>query len=236
MKLWPTNNQQVLEGMNAHESKFSILTNGQKLYHPWYLDGGGGDYRHYFLRALSDYGKPKYVNAYEWCCGHSIIGFEILTHGKCENLTVSDYYDVAVNVSLENAKNLGYESRVKGYITPVVSSIPLTEKWDLVVGNPPNSMNGDYFIQQGKKDNLTDEHINHSLRLAVDEEFECHRECFNNLKNYITEDADVFITLHETVFTYFSEKIGEPAGFVITNVIDMMPRDTSLKIAHIKVK
>jgi methylase of polypeptide subunit release factors len=235
MKTWPTENtKNSLDEMNTHISKFVLLTNGQKLYCDWHLDGGGTDYRNYFLKAIADFGKSHYNFAYEWCCGHSILGFEALTNGICDTLAISDCHDLAVNTSLDNAKRLGYEDKVIGYITPKISNIPNTEKWDLVIGNPPNSMNGDNFIRHGEENGYTEEHILHELRIAVDDNFETHKEFFGNIKNYLNEDADIFITLHATMIHYTVEQITEPNGFVIKNVIDMMPRDPSLKIVHFK--
>lgn len=235
--LWPTDNlKKVLDKFNTQIPDFSTLSNGLKLYHPWHLDGGGGDYRQYFLTAVKSHGKNYYKHAYEWCCGHSIIGFEILTNGICDNLSLSDYYDLAVEISLDNAQRLGYADKVKGYITPIISSIPHTEQFDLVIGNPPNSMNGDGFISAGKLNGYKPEHILHELRIGVDDNFETHKEFFANIRNYITDDADIFLTIHSTMITMVKKDLSDPAGLEIKNVIDMMPRDPDLKIVHFKIQ
>lgn len=232
--LWPTDNQNALDQMNKHHQGFSHLTNGQFIYHPWYLDGGGNNYRYYFIDVLKKLRKSKYNHAFEWCCGHSIIGFETLVQGYADHLTISDYFDFAVNVSLENAERLGYKDRVTGYITPAISKIPKTEKWDLVISNPPNTFSSDSIVNEGLKLGKTQSHIDLECRITVDNDYEAHREFFQNIKNYLTDGADILLTMHQSVISTISQNLSLPCGFEVVNVFDMIPCDPSLKIVHFK--
>jgi methylase of polypeptide subunit release factors len=224
----------VLDNINPTEPTFSSLSNGQTINHKWYLKGGGNFHYPYFLQAIQAGGKSKYNRCFEWCCGHGIIGWEILTRGICEQLSFSDCYDLAVDTCLANAIHLGYQPVVEGYVASTILSIPQTEKWDLVVGNPPNSGNAEGFIDQATHHNDQPTAMqNMALRITVDQGWVAHREFFENIRSRITDDADIFLTMHDTVLDQM-RPIHESANFRLVSVTDMFPVDTNLKVVHFK--
>lgn len=212
------------------EVKTVTLTSGKSLSFPLYLAGGGDDYKKYFLKAVA--GK-KYNNAFEWCAGHGIMGFELITNDICKTLTFSDCYDKSTEWCLKNAEQLGLQDRIFAYTSDIIGNIPFEHKFDLVIGNPPNSMGFDkqhiekYFTSEDQYDGFI-----HYLRINYDKEFSAHEEFFNNLHSCITDDADILITAQ---YSYRGPlaKISNSAGFEMVKITDMPP-DPNLKIFHYK--
>lgn len=227
--------EEKLNKINLAEDPFSILTNGIKINHPWWLKGGGNFHYPYFLEAIKTHGKPHYNRAFEWCAGHGYIGWELLTNNYCDEMTFSDIYPPAIETCLKNAEDLGYASKVTGYITGTISTIPEEEKWDLVVGNPPNS--GDtagYLEQYSAAKEHPPEMIELALRTTVDQDWQAHKDFFKYIKKHLNPDADIFLSIHNTVIFSLIKSIYEPENFKIISITDMMPWDPDLKVVHFK--
>jgi methylase of polypeptide subunit release factors len=232
MNTVPTN--PVLDLLNNTIPNYSTLTNGMVINHKWYLTGGGQMYYPYFLKAIAQYGgKQKYDRGYEWCCGHGVIGWEVLTQGFCNEMTFSDCYDLAVYTCLQNAKDLGFENVVTGYTTPTITGIPSNEKWDLVVGNPPNGIDSTNYIRDKLDPNQPPEMMDLAIRLTFDNGFKAHTDFFANIQQHLTDDADIFLTAQETLLSYLKSEILKD-DFNIVNIIHMTEIDPGLKIIHIK--
>jgi methylase of polypeptide subunit release factors len=225
------------------------LISGVEITHPVWLCGGGQVYKKYFLKAIGD---KKYKNAFEWCAGHGEIGFEIITAGICETLAFSDLHPGSKEWCLKNAESLNLADKITAYTTPVISGISQHLKWDLVVGNPPNSPGVDHKTLTEMKDRgMNDDHIQLYARTTWDVDLAAHTEFFQNIGNYITPDADVFISVNSTLIDRISKSISTPAGFEIVDIIDMFPdplpeyvrsnyrgstTDPGLKVVHFKQK
>ena len=209
----------------------TILTSGKGIIFPMWLTGGGQVYKKYFLEAIGD---KKYTNAYEWCAGHGEIGFELITNGICKTLAFSDAYDKSAEWCLRNAQDLGLADAISAYTTPRISNIPATVKWDLVVGNPPNSLGVDYTeVKKHRLRNLSEDHLRLHLRTTMDCGFVAHREFFENIKNFIIDDADIFLTVNNRQQADL-EKFSIPCGFEIVKKFDMFPDELNLKIFQFK--
>jgi 16S rRNA G966 N2-methylase RsmD len=226
--------EEELNKLNLHEPTFSTLSNGIKIDHPWWLKGGGNFHYPYFLEAIKQHGKPHYKRAFEWCAGHGFIGWELLTNNYCDELTFSDIYPPAIETCRKNAEQLGYASQVTSYITGTISTISEEEKWDLVVGNPPNSGDvGGYMEQYLGGKNHPPEMIRLAIRTTVDQDWEAHRDFFKHIKKHLNTDADIFLSMHDTVFNLM-KSFYEPENFKMISITDMIPWDPNLKVAHFK--
>jgi methylase of polypeptide subunit release factors len=219
-----------------HSETTTTLSSGKSITYSCKLEGGGIDHREYFLRTIAWYGKPHYQRAFEWCAGHAIIGFEILTNNIADTLTLSDYYDLSIDTCIENAKKLGFSKVVYTYLTSEISNIPITEKWDLVVGNPPNAYDRDHITKwmtdQGSP--FDDELVN-SLRIVLDTDWQAHREFFKNLKDRLSHDADIFLSARdEKEFIGEIEKIANGYGFVLLKEHTAKMPTFDLSIFHFK--
>jgi 16S rRNA G966 N2-methylase RsmD len=237
-----------VEGLNqdCRAIRTATLISGSKITFPTWLCGGGQVHKKYFLKILRN---KRYENAFEWCAGHGEIGFELITAGICKTLSFSDLHPASEKWCLKNAEELGLADQIAAYTTPVIANIPQNKRWDLVVGNPPNSAGVDHVIlARFYEERLSKDHIQLYVRTTFDIEFEAHREFFKNIKNYITADADIFLTVHSTVLDQLMS-LPELSDFKVENVYDMFPdpypeyqtnanspTDPDLKVVHFKQK
>lgn len=205
-----------------------------KITFPTHLDGGGIAMKDDLITAICATGKSQYNRAFEWCAGFGVLGYEVLGMNLTKNLVFSDYYDVAIKNCLDTANNNGLGDRVTGYVTPCIGNIPLTEKWDLVVSNPPHSEDGEGFKYHMNNDpERKHSYIENSARLVVDEQWGIHTEFYANIRDHLTDDADLYII--ESVTDIRNEQMAEAAGLYLvgTHPVTFLPNGT---IYHFKVK
>ena len=168
------------------------LAGNIQLQYPTHLDGGGILYKQDIVNTIRQTGKPKYNRAFEWCAGFGVIGFEVLGQGLCEHIVFSDYYDVAIDNCYQTAKSNNIVNQMSGYTSSTIENIPASEVWDLVVANPPWN-----FSEQKAKDGLgvdfNADNVPNMLRILVDDNYNIHREFFNNIRSHLTDDADVYL-------------------------------------------
>ena len=210
------------------------LTGNIKVTFPTHLDGGGREMKDDLITAICATGKSYYNRAFEWCAGFGVLGYEVLGMNLTKNLVFSDYYDVAIKNCLDTSNMNGLSDRVTGYVTPCIGNIPEYEKWDLVVSNPPHSSDGAGFIDFMNNDpSRKHEFIENGARLVVDENYGIHKEFYENIRNHLTDDADLYII--ESVQEKLFEELATAAGLCLVGKYPV----TFLKngaIYHFKVK
>ena len=102
------------------------------------LVGGGEQYGQDYLTQVARHIGPV-DRLFEWCAGPGFIGFSLLAHGLCRSLCLADINPTAVAACQETVHRNGLGERVTVYRSDGLDAIPPTERWDLVVGNPPHS-------------------------------------------------------------------------------------------------
>ncbi len=107
------------------------------------LDGGGMDFGQDFPRALLELGLARCERIFEYCAGPGYIGHLLMAHGFCEKLTVADINPVAIEAVNHTVSYNRITSLVNVYLSDCLKQIPLTEKWDLIVSNPPHFRSAD---------------------------------------------------------------------------------------------
>lgn len=101
------------------------------------LEGGGRNFGQEYLRVVKEkIGNVDHV--FEFCAGPGFIGFSLLAHGLCNRLTLADVNPEAVKIAEETVEKNKLQDKVSVYHSDSLDSIPESEKWDLVVGNPPH--------------------------------------------------------------------------------------------------
>lgn len=101
------------------------------------LDGGGSRFGQEFIPVVA--GRlARCQHIFEFCAGPGFIGFSLLAHGLCERLTLADINPDAVAACRRTILLNGLEHCCSVYLSDVFDSIPKTEQWDLIVGNPPH--------------------------------------------------------------------------------------------------
>jgi predicted RNA methylase len=79
----------------------------------------------------------KVGRAFEWCAGPGFLGFSLLDRGLCNTLCLADVNPAATEICSETVAAHNLQDRVSVYLSDCFDQIPSTERWDLVIGNPP---------------------------------------------------------------------------------------------------
>ena len=109
-----------------------------KVYYDGKLDGGGTTFGQLYVPIVKRLiGKSK--TCFEAFSGPAFIGFSLLAHDLCEELVVADINPEAINYVKLTVERNRLSNKVRYYVSDVLDGIPESEKFDLVVGNPPIS-------------------------------------------------------------------------------------------------
>ena len=143
------------------------------------LDGGGGATfcQDYLPIVRQRFGKVGRV--FEFCSGPGFIGFSLLGNGLCDSLCLADVNPEAVKVCQKTIVENGLDDRVRVYLSDCLDTIPTTESWDLVVGNPPH-----FF-------GWTGEH--RSNKILYDHGWSVHKRFYANVKRFLNSGASVLL-------------------------------------------
>jgi tRNA1(Val) A37 N6-methylase TrmN6 len=115
-----------------------VTYGGIRVHHKRYLDGGGSAFGQDYIPFLRDRGMPRQARVFEWCAGPAFIGFSLLGFGLCDTLCLADINPDAVRACRRTIAENGLKERVTVYLSDNLDNIPASERWDLVVGNPPH--------------------------------------------------------------------------------------------------
>ena len=181
-------------------------------------DGGGMWFGQEFIAMLKQrYPGRQFDWCWEWCAGPGFIGFNMLDHGICNRLFLSDIYDPAVELAKETAHRAGIADRVHALLFRDLAILPLDYQFDLIVANPPHNSNG-----------ITNFHTaDHGMRLETDPGWTSHKNFFEHVANHLTEDGVIVLQenlLCSTVKDF--EPMIKDAGLV---VLDTWPSTEFLR-------
>jgi len=141
------------------------------------LDGGGSGFGQDYLRVFRELGWSQCPRLFEFCAGPGYIGYSLLAHGFCASLTLADVNPVAVEAAKKTAHFNGIEHRVAVYLSNGLEQIPASERWDLVVGNPP------HFVHWTGQSRLRCE----------DPGWELHKRFYSQVKRFLNPGAHVLL-------------------------------------------
>ena len=140
------------------------------------LDGGGTEFGQDFISFFEAREMPRQKRLFEWCSGPGFISFSLLGHGFCETLCLADINPAAVASCQQTVRVNKLGDRVSVYQSDNLRNIPGSEKWDLVVSNPP------HFVDQYEGD----------LR-AHDPDWRIHRDFFATIGDFLAPGAVVVL-------------------------------------------
>lgn len=183
----------VVDEYKGDDIATARLKGGIFIKYPRKLDGGGLNFKDDLLEVIRSTGKYSYNRAYEWCSGFGVLGYELLGMGFCNHIVFSDMYKDAIDNCLDTANANNLTKYVTGYHCDKIGDIPSTEKWDLVVSNPPHCLDLEEFKTEMGKYSSNKENINNSARLCVDQDYKIHEEFFKNIGKHLTHDADIYL-------------------------------------------
>ncbi len=178
------------------------------------LNGGGMRFGQQYIPVIKEkFGKVDHI--FEFCAGPGFIGFSLLANNLCNKLTLADINPEAVKVCQETIKHNHLESKVAVYLSDCLDSIPETEKWDLVVSNPPHTF---CSSEDEYKKNI----------ILYDPHFRIHRKFYNNIRRFLKPTGSVLFQEHteSTNVSDFREMI-EANGLKIVDVFDYNPLSKS---------
>lgn len=174
------------------------------------LHGGGIRFGQQFIPVVKEkFGHIGHV--FEFCAGPGFIGFSLLANKLCDKLTLADVNPEAIKVCNETIKKNGLELVVSTYISDCLDDIPETEKWDLVVGNPPHVFCA--TEDEYKKDII-----------LFDPNFSIHKRFYRDIHKFLKPTGSVLLQEHteSTSIADFKEII-EKNGLKIIDVFSYNP-------------
>jgi predicted RNA methylase len=199
--------KRVLRGTQAwrHENYGNI-----RVHYKRYLDGGGSTFGQDYIPFLHDRRMPRQGRVFEWCAGPGFIGFSLLGFGLCDTLCLADINPQAVRVCRRTVAENQLANHVSVYQSNNLDGIPASERWDLVVGNPPH---------------FDTVHVG-ELRFA-DHGWRIHRRFFESVSRFLKPGGVILIQENNcgsTVDTF--RPMIEEAGFSIVLAYNCEPRIT----------
>lgn len=174
------------------------------------LHGGGIRFGQQFIPIVKEkFGHVGHV--FEFCAGPGFIGFSLLANNLCDKLTVADINPEAVSVLNETIKRNGLESRATAYLSNCLDSIPETEKWDLVVSNPPHVF---CATENEYRKNI----------ILFDPNFNIHKRFYRDIRKFLKPTGSVLLQEHteSTSIDDFKGMI-EENGLKIVDVFTYTP-------------
>ncbi|MBI5153350.1 MAG: methyltransferase [Parcubacteria group bacterium] len=140
------------------------------------LDGGGRAFGQDYIPIVKKlFGKVGRLC--EFGAGPGFIGFSLLAHGLCDSLCLIDINPEAIAACQKTIQTNHLENKVKTYISDVLGAIPKTEKWDLVVSNPPH-FNGTITSSPDEA-------------LFIDPNWQIHKKFYESVSSYLTKNGSV---------------------------------------------
>ena len=174
--------------MNDLSNNFKIWQYGSlKVAYKPELDGAGSFLAPHFVKFFKKHSRYLFFpTVYEWCSGPGFIGFALLAEGICNQLVLSDINPDAIECIKETIRINRLENQVRYYISDNFQSIPFSEKFDLVVANPPRYVNVNPNHEYGKL-------YYQDLRIH-DPNWLTHQGFYQHAHRYLNPGAHLFIS------------------------------------------
>ena len=151
---------------------------------------GGGDY---FAIEYIDLVKEWYVKVdsiLEWCAGPGFIGYGMFANNLCNKISFNDKFKSAIDQLEKTKLNSKNPDDIKIYNGGSLSTIPETEKCDLIVGNPPHWKD----IQSAETSlNLQFKSFKHVNDILVDTDWKSHTLFYQIAKKLLSDKGKIVL-------------------------------------------
>jgi methylase of polypeptide subunit release factors len=149
-------------------------------------DNGGGtsiglDFKNILTTHYPGY---EFNNCLEWCSGPGFIGFDLLLNNYCTKLTLLDKHKSSLNYAIKSLEEHHAILPVKTVCFDNVRSLPATEKFDLIVANPPHF---------SKPVNHQENIFKNNTRIYLDPDWNIHKEFFQNISKNLTPNGIILL-------------------------------------------
>jgi methylase of polypeptide subunit release factors len=206
-------------------------------------NGGGDAFAEDYCNIIDGlYGDRVFKNALEWCSGPGFIGYAILATGLCNRITFNDIHQPALDMAeLTKLKNPLFADKISIYQGSTLECISESEKFDLVVANPPHYLSKqDASVSLGY-DRMGIQIGERNAEKVVDPFWKAHINFYNSIKKRLAPDGIILIQENQSGSPYragnFSHMI-ENAGLKIVREIsslELYDTETSMQIYYIEV-
>ena len=168
------------------------------------LWGGGDSFGQEFIGVVKDtLGKVGHIC--EFGAGPGFIGFSLLAHGLCDRLTLVDINPEAINLCKKTISDNHLEGKVTVHVSDCFDNVPESEKWDLVVSNPPHYPS---TIEERYKD----------IR-KYDNDWEVHKKFYMDVGKHLKPKGTILFQEKKLASTVYSfKKMIEESGLTIIGV------------------
>lgn len=147
-------------------------------------DGAGTLFKEGFIKTLQNlFPNRKFNKCFEWCSGPGFLGYSTLGAGIADKLVLGDVHESALLEAKITAIKNNIEHKVNFYHSNNWDDIPLSEQFDLIIGDPPMYR---YVHYQH-------EYFNYDKRLYLDEDWLIHKNFFKNVGKYLVDDGSIVI-------------------------------------------
>lgn len=126
----------------------------------------------------------RFEHALEWCCGPGYFGLATLQTNLAKQVSFSDISTYAKDVITHTIQY--NKLPCKFYLSDNFKSIP-GQKFDLIIANPPHF---NFTIPAWRNDLTVTEHENRKMR---DLDWSIHRDFFNNVNDYLSDDGKIML-------------------------------------------
>jgi methylase of polypeptide subunit release factors len=147
-------------------------------------NGAGLETRFDFVQSIQRLFPDRvFKRGFEWCSGPSFFGYSLLGLGICETLTLVDVFQPALDQAEKTATQNSLKEKVKTINSNNWENVLESDKFDLIVGNPP------HFCLQ----NYYNEIWTYDQRIYIDPEWQIHRSFFAGAKQHLADDGEIVL-------------------------------------------
>ena len=159
---------------------------GIKIFYDEKLDGGGTTFGQLYVPIIRKLiGKSK--TCFEAFSGPAFIGFSLLANNLCEELVVADINPEAINYVKLTVSENNLSRKVRYYIADVLEGdIPESERFDLVVGNPPHFNESTISKYCLKCSNI-------EMLKSYDAGWELHKRFYESIHKFLNNGANIIL-------------------------------------------
>jgi len=166
------------------------IGDGIKIYTKGQDDGYGSKHWDEYINYIQLHKRNnKIYNALEWCCGPAYFSIIMLKLGIADKMIMADIHaplEKNINSSLK-ASNL--YNRGQFICSDNFKNIP-KQKFDLIIGNPPHF---NWEDNPPNWNNPEEYELCHEDRKFVDNNWNIHKDFFNNVNNYLKDNGDIIL-------------------------------------------
>jgi methylase of polypeptide subunit release factors len=169
--------------------------NDLDVYYTNETNGGGNAFAEDYCNAVDGlFPNRTFENALEWCSGPGFIGLAMLATGICKRITLNDLHQPAMDMAeITKLKNPLYSDKISIYPGSTLANIPKSEKFDLVVANPPHYLSKFFASRSLGYDKMGIVIGPRNAEILVDENWQAHTTFYNEIKKLLAPNGIILI-------------------------------------------